>query len=121
MPEHEHSDAVVIDLVDRSGGEGHSGPRWSHESDDLDLTLLTWRGHERIAAHVNREVDVVLIVVAGEGEVVVNGATHRLSAGQAILIPKGTERAIRCAGDRFSYLSLHRRRRGLWPSVRGDS
>jgi quercetin dioxygenase-like cupin family protein len=108
---------ILIDLADLGERAKSSGPQWSHESTDLDLTLLTWTASQGIASHVNDEVDVMLVVVAGAGEVTVNDDVYRLQTGQALLIPKGTQRSIRCTGERFSYLSLHRRRRGLWPTL----
>ncbi len=113
--------AVLIDLPALGELAQGNGPQWSHESSDLDLTLLSWASQREIAAHVNGEVDVVLIVVAGAGNVTVEGAAYHLTAGQALLIPKGTERSIRSTVDRFSYLSLHRCRAGLWPTIRGAS
>ncbi len=115
-PEHSPA-ALLIDLLAHSVAATQSGPQWSYESTDLDLTLLTWQAHQQIAAHVNDEVDVVVIVVAGTGEVIVNAQVYPLTTGQALLIPRGTTRSIRCTGERFSYLSVHRRRTYLWPTV----
>lgn len=112
--------AFLIDLLACSDAATQSGPQWGYESTDLDLTLLTWHAQQQIAAHCNDEVDVVVIVVAGAGEVLVNTETYALIVGQALLIPKGTTRSIRCTSERFSYLSVHRRRRGLWPTVAGE-
>ncbi len=117
MSEHQATTAIQIDLAGLGERAENSGPQWSYESTDLDLTLLAWTAQQGIAPHVNDEVDVVLVVVAGAGEATVNGQVYRLETGQALLIPKGTQRSIRCTGERFSYLSLHRRRRGLWPMV----
>src|SRR5689334_8138381 len=106
---------TLVDLVALAvAGGARSGPRWSTESTDLDITLLAWSAGEAIASHRNDEVDVLLVVVAGMGAVTVNGVVHVLTPGQALLIPKGAERAVRCTGPSFSYLSVHRRRRGLW-------
>jgi mannose-6-phosphate isomerase-like protein (cupin superfamily) len=120
MNEQTPPSAIMVDLVDVSDGAAHSGPQWSHESTDLDLTLLSWRSQQQVAAHVNDEVDVVLVGVAGTGDVTVNGEMYRLGPGQALLIPKGAERSMQCTDGRWSYLSVHRRRRGLWPTVRGE-
>lgn len=106
-------------LIDLQTAQPFSGPQLGHESEDLNLTLLSWKAGEGVAPHVNTEVDVVLIAVDGEGEVTVGAEVFALRAGQALLIPKGCERAIRCAGERFSYLSVHKRRRGLMPTL-GD-
>ena len=113
------AEAVLIDLNALSDAAVGAGPQWGHASDDLNLTLLSWPAQHCVAAHVNNELDVVIVVVAGEGEVTVNDQTFQLRAGQALLIPKGAERAIRCSGERFSYLSVHRRRRGLMPTIGG--
>jgi hypothetical protein len=65
--------------------------------------------------HVNSEVDVVLVGIAGDGLVEVDGMAHLLRSGQAVIIPKGVRRAIRSTSGRFAYLTCHRRRTGLWP------
>jgi quercetin dioxygenase-like cupin family protein len=119
MQTHPHA-GFLIDLPSWARGATHSGPVWSHESTDLDLTLLTWSSQEGVSAHVNDEVDVLLIGVAGAGEVTVNEEVFRLSSGQILLIPKNTERSLRCTEERWSYLSVHQRRRGLWPTVRNE-
>ena len=69
--------------------------------------------------HVNNEVDVVWIGVEGAGVVSVNGENHELRPGVAILISKGCERAVESTSERLSYLSVHRRRRGLMPTIAG--
>ena len=107
--------ATRVDLLAACGKLPHSGPQWSHESDDLDLTLLSWEQGRRIEAHHNREVDVVWIGIEGSGEVTIDGTVHHLRPGVALLIPKGCERALHSTAPRLSYLSVHRRRRGLMP------
>lgn len=106
-------DAVRIDLTELCRNATGSGPQWGHESEDLNLTLLSWEAGKSIAPHVNNEVDVVAIVLDGAGEFTVNGQAYPLSAGQALLIPKGAERSIWSGDNGFRYLSLHRRRRGI--------
>lgn len=106
-------------LIDAPALVGERGVRWGGASEDLNVTLLSWPAGEGVAPHVGNEVDVVLIAVAGAGEVIVDGEAFALSAGQALLIPKGRERAIRAVSERFSYLSVHRRRAGLMPTLRG--
>ncbi len=112
--------ALLIDLDNLPPNTG-GGPQWGHESDDLDLTLLAWTGEEGVAAHTNAEVDVLLIAVAGVGEVRAGDEVFRVLPGQGVLIPKGSERSIRCVGEQFTYLSVHRHRRGLWPTLHGQT
>jgi mannose-6-phosphate isomerase-like protein (cupin superfamily) len=96
--------------------DGRSGPVWSWSSDELNINLLHFDHGDGVAAHVNREVDVLGIVIAGEGVIVVNGAFQLLRPGMAFCIPKGAERALRSAGGPFTYVSCHRRRAGLMPT-----
>lgn len=107
-----------VDLLEHIKGE-HSGPQWAHECEDLDMTLLSWEPGKSVASHVNNEVDVVLIGVAGSGIVMVEEEEHQLSPGKLMLIPKGKRRAIKSDDQLFTYLSIHRRRRGLMPTVGG--
>jgi len=113
------NEAQFIDAATLVNEDGHGGVRWGGASDDLNVTLLAWPEGGGVAPHLNAEVDVVLIVVEGAGEIVVDGRTFPLAAGQALLIPKGCERAIRGTSERFGYLSVHRRRPGVTLSVGG--
>lgn len=108
-----------VDLLEQASTVAQGGPQWSHECEDLDLTLLSWENGKSIAPHINDEVDGVLIGVLGTGVVTVNGQAHELRPGVVILIPKGCERAIQSTAQRLSYLSVHRRRRGLMPTING--
>jgi quercetin dioxygenase-like cupin family protein len=116
MSEEPKASALLVDLAALSEVATGAGPQWGHASDDLNMTLLHWTPGQAVAAHVNDEVDVLLMVIAGEGEVTVDGTVHTLRPGCALLIPKGAERAIR-ATTTLDYLSVHRRRRGPWPTV----
>jgi quercetin dioxygenase-like cupin family protein len=95
--------------------ESGPGPVWTRSSADLNVNLLSFDRGQGVPAHVNDEVDVLLVVVAGEGVLEIDGAAHPVRAGQVCLIPKGVARAIRSDGGPFAYLSCHRRRGGLMP------
>jgi quercetin dioxygenase-like cupin family protein len=95
-----------IDLAARAG----TGPVWSLASDDLNATLLAWPANERLPEHVNAELDVLLVVIEGDGTAVVDGQPHALAAGHALLVAKGTSRSIAAGPRGLRYLSIHRRR-----------
>ena len=109
----------VVDLVAVARSVAGRGPAWTRRSEDLDANLLVFGAGEGVAEHVNAEVDVLLVGVAGEGVVAVDGRRLPLRAGQAILVPKGARRATLGRGDRFAYLTCHRRRPSLRPSSEG--
>jgi quercetin dioxygenase-like cupin family protein len=86
------------------------GPVWGLASRDLNATLLAWSAGHTIAEHVNTEVDVLLVVIDGGGQMAVDGRQHTLTRGSAVLIEKGSARQIRAGADGIRYLSVHRRR-----------
>ncbi len=114
----ETSRAELLDL-DSSASLGGSGAILSRESDDLDVNLVRFSDGSGVAAHRNREVDVLIVAIAGEGIVSVEDEEFALGSGMALLIPKRTVRAIRsCEAGDFVYLSIHRRRARLMPTRR---
>jgi quercetin dioxygenase-like cupin family protein len=90
-------------------------------SADLNVNMLRFTGERGIDAHVNREVDVLIVALDGEGLLTVGGTPTPLTAGDAVIVPKGTERSIRSNGGRFAYLTCHGQRRGLMPTVKKKS
>ncbi|HEY7063011.1 MAG TPA: cupin domain-containing protein [Chloroflexota bacterium] len=113
--EQRRAPVAVVDLLALVGRSDERGPLWTHQSADLNVNLMALDVGQEIAASVNAEVDVLLVGTAGAGVVEVDGEPLALAAGQAMIVPKGTRRAIRSAGGRFAYLTCHRRRAGLWP------
>lgn len=95
-------------------------PAWSHQSDDLNVNLISCVAGQGIGSHVNAEVDLLVIGIDGEGAIEVDGCWHTMRPGQVIVIPKGAQRSTRCDGGTFGYLTCHRRRSGLWPVARGN-
>lgn len=105
----------VVDLVARSTSAAAPGAAWTHQSDDLNANLLVFPAGDGVAEHVNAEVDVLLVGVAGEGIVALDGDRYVLRAGSALAVRKGARRGTRAVSDRFAYLTCHRRRGGLLP------
>jgi mannose-6-phosphate isomerase-like protein (cupin superfamily) len=111
-------EGAAVDLAAVAREASGPGVAWSRQSDDLNVNLLVFPSGDGVEPHVNGEVDVLIVVIAGEGSIAVDGVHRPLRAGQALLVPKGAQRAIRGVSERFAYLSCHRRRGGLWPTVR---
>jgi quercetin dioxygenase-like cupin family protein len=108
----------VVDLAGLARAANAPGAVWTHQSEDLNANLVVFRAGEGVDAHVNAEVDVLLLGIAGAGVIEVDGVSHDLHPGQALIIPKGARRGARARRDRFAYLTCHRRRAGLWPRRR---
>src|SRR3954451_19571500 len=105
----------VVDLAALARDSADQGPIWSHAGDDLNANLVRLEAGEGVPGHVNGEVEVLIVGVLGAGIVEVDGRWHDLGAGQALVIPKGTQRAIEAGAGGFAYLTCHRRRPALWP------
>ncbi len=118
MPPHtdDTRDEPVVDLAALARASAASGTLWTYGGDDLNANLVLLTAGEVIAPHVNAEVDVLLVGILGQGVVEVDDQRHALAAGQALVVPRGARRAIASSGDRFAYLTCHRRRAGLWPT-----
>ena len=111
--------AQVMDLgafAAAASANGTAGAVWSLVSTDLNLNLLHFSDGDGVAAHVNNEVDVIGLVVAGEGTLDLDGRQERLQPGHLFFVPKGARRAITSRSSDFTYLSCHRRRAGLTPT-----
>jgi quercetin dioxygenase-like cupin family protein len=108
---------VAVDVAALARNTTEAVP-WSTRSADLNVNLLHFAVGDGVAAHVNTEVDVLLVGVAGEGEVHVDGEPYPLRPGRVVLVPKGRERSTHATSEQFSYLSCHRARPGLMPAAR---
>ena len=103
--------AMVVDL-DVASGVG--GAVWSlPHGRDLDANLVRLAPGAAIGSHVNNDVDVLVVVREGDGELVVDGVAHALADSAVALVEKGAERSITAGADGFAYLSIHRRRSPL--------
>jgi len=69
-----------------------------------------WTGGDPIQPHRNDEVEVLVVVVSGRGELTLDGQVHQLAPMTLAHLPKGTVRAIEAVDGPLAYLSVHRRR-----------
>ncbi|MEZ4523460.1 MAG: hypothetical protein R3A46_17730 [Thermomicrobiales bacterium] len=88
---------------------------WNASSQDLNVNLIVLHAGERVDAHRNDEVDVLIVGIEGSGEISVDASAFRITPGTAVVVPRGASRSIRAAESRFAYLTCHRRRKELWP------
>lgn len=94
-------------------GEGR-GALGAIGSRDLDVNAVSWPPGAGVEAHVNPDLDVLVVVTGGSGTLSLDGEETLLRAGEAVIVPAGARRAIRAGADGIAYLTAHRRReRGL--------
>src|SRR5918997_1715902 len=85
----------IVELAALARAATAPGSAWTHQSEDLNVNLLVFASGEGVAEHINTEVDVLLVGIAGTGAVAVDGTPHILNSGQAIVIPKGARRSTK--------------------------
>ena len=114
MPDDQETTSPVSLSAILAATDGH-GPIWSKRSADLDLNVIALTPEQGIAEHVNAVRDVLLVAVEGRGRITIDDRGHAFAAGQVVVIPKGSRRAIEAVGGRFAYLTCHLHRPPLMP------
>ncbi|MGW1339505.1 hypothetical protein ACWCOV_00520 [Kribbella sp. NPDC002412] len=103
----------VNELVDDSTVP--SGARWTlaEPGRQLDANLIHLPAGHRVDTHVEPDLDVVLVVVAGGGTIGTPDGEQVLADGNVVWLPRGATRNVTAGNDGLSYLTIHRRRPGL--------
>jgi mannose-6-phosphate isomerase-like protein (cupin superfamily) len=110
----------MTDIVHLDEPQGR-GPLWGTATADLNATLLAWPPGHEVAEHVNAERDVLLVVLAGDGAIELDGETVALGAHDALVVPAGSRRRIVAGDDGIRYLTAHLRREGLQVATRAGA
>jgi quercetin dioxygenase-like cupin family protein len=107
-------DAVsAVDLASLAAAGDRPGTLWPLDGEDLQASLIRLGLGDRIQPHPNDEVEVLMVVAAGQGELVLDGQVHPLAPMALVHVPKGTVRAVAAVDGPLAYLSVHRRPAGL--------
>lgn len=102
-------------MTDLSGllqGTEGDGVHWTLETPgELNVNLVHLDAGHAIGEHVNEAVDVVIVVLAGAGQLTIDGGGTPLTAHVVAQVPRGSRRSVRASEDEaLDYLSIHRRR-----------
>ena len=101
---------TVVDLSDALAESG-DGVHWTLEHGrDLNVNLVRLDPGRSVDDHVNRDVDVAVIVLAGRGTIHIDGAPSPLRPHVVAHILRGSARRIDAGPDGLGYLTVHRRR-----------
>jgi len=92
-----------------------SGARWklAEPERQLDANLVHLPPGGHIDTHREPDLDVVLLVVAGDGTVGTTDGSQHVAAGNLVWLPRGSSRDLTAGAEGLSYLTVHRRRPGL--------
>lgn len=102
----------MLEIVDLLAPADGTGVVWSTSPEGFHANLVSIPPGGAIDAHRNDEVDVLVIVLAGEGRIDADGGPAPLRAGTAVVIPRGTARRIAAGagGSGLRYMTVHARR-----------
>ena len=74
-----HDPVPPVDLASLVAGGNHTGALWRLDGKDMQANLI-WLGRgDRIESHRNDEVDVLVVVIDGRGELTLDGQVHPLA------------------------------------------
>ncbi|MFJ8209568.1 hypothetical protein [Streptomyces sp. NPDC096033] len=79
----------------------------------LDSNLVRLRPGAAIAEHAEPLLDVLLVVVAGDGRLDTPDGPHPLRPHSACWLPRGSRRSLTAGPEGLAYLTVHTRRPGL--------
>lgn len=79
----------------------------------LDANLVHLPPHGAIDRHVEPDLDVLLLVVSGDGTLTTAQERRPLTEGCLAWLPRGSGRGLAAGADGMTYLTVHRRRPGM--------
>ncbi|MGI9609932.1 MAG: cupin domain-containing protein [Acidimicrobiia bacterium] len=103
---------VVVDLNTETLGSGGAVLSLPHGG-DLDANLIGFDAGQGVGEHINDDVDVLIVVLSGSGELTIDGTPFQLGSNFLALIPRGCSRSITAGSTGISYMSVHRQRDAL--------
>lgn len=80
---------------------------------DLDSNLITLPANSEIASHRGPSIDVMMLIVAGDGTLETEVDEVALAEGDLVWLPKHSVREIRSGAGGLRYLTVHTRKTGL--------
>jgi len=92
-------------------GEGAVVSRTLLENDVGTVTLFAFDSGHGLSEHTT-PFDALVHVVEGEGDIIIGGKSHRVEAGQVVLMPADVPHAVRAARRFKMLLTMLRARAG---------
>jgi quercetin dioxygenase-like cupin family protein len=80
---------------------------------DLDSNLIALPPAGAIEAHNGPNLDVLIHIVAGSGELITEQGVLDLRPGALLWLPRRSRRQFKAGPDGLRYLTIHQRRRAL--------
>lgn len=102
-------------LCDVAAPAGHAGVQWklAEPGRQLDANVVRLSPGAVVDTHTEPELDVLLLVVAGDGELSSGQAAEPLEEGALCWLPKASSRRLAAGPQGLSYMTVHARRPGM--------
>ncbi|WP_062008343.1 cupin domain-containing protein [Streptomyces hygroscopicus] len=99
-----------------------SGVLWklAESGRQLDANLIRLPAGEHIGTHAEPDLDVLVLVVAGDGVMNTPEGTLPLAEGGLLWLPHGSTRGITAGPGGLAYMTVHPRRPGMQIRRRSD-
>ncbi|MFB7193430.1 cupin domain-containing protein [Streptomyces sp. NPDC056240] len=109
------SGRVSLADVLRTADESRTGALWKLDgaARQLDANLVRLRPGTVVAEHVEPDLDVLLVVLEGDGVLRRAGEEEQLAPSALVFIARGERRSVTAGAAGLAYLTAHRRRPGL--------
>ncbi|WP_405900655.1 hypothetical protein OG242_27245 [Streptomyces sp. NBC_00727] len=116
-PAHEPAPAarLLCDVHAPARTPDASGVLWkpAESGRQLDANLVRLPAGERIGSHAESDLDVLVLVVGGEGTMHTPQGDLSLAEGALVWLPHGSTRSITAGPEGLTYITVHRRRPGM--------
>ncbi|WP_406728973.1 AraC family ligand binding domain-containing protein [Streptomyces sp. GD-15H] len=106
---------TLCDTAALAALEDAPGALWrlAESGRQLDANVVRIPPGRRVDTHREPDLDVLLLVLAGEGSLTAPDGTQPLRAGTLFWLPHGSTRSLAAGDEGLTYLTVHRRRPGL--------
>ncbi|MET9655517.1 hypothetical protein [Streptomyces sp. NPDC006510] len=106
---------AVLDELLRGATRDERGALWqlAEQGRELDANLVRLPPGGEVGMHQEDVLDVLLVVVAGNGRIDAGADSLELTPTTVAWLPRTSRRALAAGPDGLTYLTVHRRRPGL--------
>ncbi|GAA2111634.1 hypothetical protein GCM10009841_34560 [Microlunatus panaciterrae] len=109
---------VLVNTADLTAAEDRpdaSGAVWKLQARerDLDSNIIALPPGEGIAEHVGPDLDVLIHILAGSGQLITEVGPIDLAPGMLLWLPRRSRRQFAAGADGLRYLTVHQRRQSL--------
>ena len=85
-----------------------------------DANIIHLPEGQHVDTHAEPDLDVLLLVLAGDGTLGITGEALHLASGTVLWLPRGSRRSLAAGDSGMSYLTIHQRRPGMQIRPRGN-